>query len=228
MPRSNKSRKFSGVSHTYSPYSLMPTEKQNTSLYAAKNALLDMGETLPKHATKKNIVAKLHRLGYDAPQFDEEDAECAARFPQFSDMPREDVLLMAEMLGVNTSGMAKIDACHALHQIGLETEDHVDEVVEMINASPVVQSSPVVKPAEPVKVNMPSRSELDAQIRKDLITPPAPTFASTFGSDKEGKKQKRCKKSKVKGADGKMKMLMRDKKGRFCKKSKKMSRRSRK
>ena len=129
MPVS-KSRKSS-----YSPYSDKPSESQNTSLYSVKKSLLDLKEQLPAHATKKNIINKLHRLGYEPLQMSDEDAQCAARFPIFSSMPKDLVLNMAESLGVNTDGMSKIDGCHALHEMGVKTEKHVDKLMMLKSKS---------------------------------------------------------------------------------------------
>lgn len=205
MPRSSKYPNFHGVSQTYSPYSPMPNMKQNTSKFAVQEQERLYG--LPVDSTKKAGVRRLNRFGVDIPQFDDEDAQCAARFPQFSDYSKEDILDMAEMLGVNTAGMAKIDGCHALHQLGVQTEDHIVEVLNAVNYSPVATGA-----------------YAQSQAREDMINANNPTMVDMpktpgeFGKKSRRHKKVKCMKSKVKGRDGKMKMLMRKANGRFCKK----------
>jgi hypothetical protein len=92
---------------------------RNTSKYAVEQALLDNDLELPPSRLKRAGMAKLTRNGIPIPQMDEEDAECAARYPYLSDHSKEEVLDMAEMAGIDTRGMAKIDACHALHDNGI-------------------------------------------------------------------------------------------------------------
>ena len=131
MPRTSKSKvskvskkqsKFSGVSPTYSPYSNMPSYQQNTSKYAVEHELMNNGLSLPPSRKKRAEIAKLVRYGIPIPQMTKDDAQCAARFPQFSAMNKVDVLALAAAMGVDTNGMAKIDGCHALHQMGVDTE----------------------------------------------------------------------------------------------------------
>jgi hypothetical protein len=95
---------------------------RNTSKYAVEQALLDNDLELPPSRLKRAGMAKLTPNGIPIPQMDEEDAECAARYPYLSDHSKEEVLDMAEMAGIDTRGMAKIDACHALHNNGIINE----------------------------------------------------------------------------------------------------------
>lgn len=104
---------------SYSPNPRKLSKGRNTSKYAVEQALVENGLELPPSRLKRAEMAKLTRNGIPIPQMDIEDAECAARYPYLSDFSKEEILDMAEENGINTRGMAKIDACHALHDNGV-------------------------------------------------------------------------------------------------------------
>ena len=115
----------------------LPTISENTSRYALMEALRARHMSIPE--TKRRMIAKLRRNGLAIPQMTEEDAQCAANFPTFSAHNKEQILAMVELFtGESASGMAKIDGCHALHQMGVKTEEdahivssYLDELTRM-------------------------------------------------------------------------------------------------
>lgn len=229
MPRKSLSPTF----NAYSPMNLA----ENTSKYAVEEELRDHGLSLPPSRTKKQEIAKLRRYGIPIPQMTEEDAQCAARFPQFAAMDKEDIMDLAEIFGIDTTGMAKIDACHALHVKGVDTEhDHTNNILtvygpttfeyEMKKTTPF-DTAPANWDTTNVTRNFPNFSNSWPTVNwsapaTTAATPPAVNPSAPVLTKPELNRAatagKKCRRSKVDGRK-------RDKKGRFCKKSKKMMKR---
>jgi hypothetical protein len=107
---------------SYNPNVEHPNVSQNTTVHALMQALRARHLSIPE--TKRRMLSKLRRNGVPIPQMTEEDAQCAASYPNFSDHNKEQILEMVELFtGHSASGMAKIDGCHALHQMGVKTEE---------------------------------------------------------------------------------------------------------
>jgi hypothetical protein len=127
--KSSYNRNFYGFSLSNasnpSPY---VRKSDQTSKYAVEKELSAHDLPIPPSHLLPYEIAALTRNGYDYPRFSKEDMECAARYPQFNDKNKEDVLNMAEAMGIDTTGMAKIDACHAMNQMGLTTKKAVNSL----------------------------------------------------------------------------------------------------
>ena len=264
--KSDSLTKFSGVSCVFSPYQAVVTEAQSVDKTVVDD-MVDLYGLRP--GTKKQEMRELKRNRIDVPNiYNDEDLQCAARFPQFSNMSKDEVLDLAEMVGINTKNITKVRACHELHQMGIDTEHKVHSVlVSLSNPSskpigsninlswnPSTLDTTSYQCELPIRipsigscgrvvdggrrapgftdkvystvddcqskciytdnqVNNISVEELEDLLKTAQKVPKV--LSSTFGSENEGRK---CRRSKVDGRK-------RDKKGRFCKKSKKMMKR---
>ena len=167
---SKKKTKSKSRSPNYDAYSPVTTYKQNTSAFEVNEQLVENG--LMPSRTKNQGISQLIRNGIPIHQMSDDDAQCAARFPQFSAMNKDDVLDLAESLGVNTSGMAKIDGCHVLHQMGIDTEHKVHSVLALSTSSSTLPSwNPSPKPSPPPNAPNPT-------FTSGSYTPPVPSAPS--------------------------------------------------
>lgn len=255
---------YGSHSHAYNPYTDEPSEEEDTSALAVRERAIELGINVD-HKTKHQLVKALHRRGVVSPQMSDEDAECASRF---GNLTKDEVVNSAVMLGLVKPSSTKIDACKALHDAGIQTEDHL--VVVMNDMKPLESQNqlpqmvewqcenPTSAPARGscklasaggsvapgfagrvydneiscnnkcVKSDMGSRKANDyinalehrlnpksaeQKAREVMEAQQHKKEMDDFTFDKLGKK---CRRSKV----GKH-ILMRDKKGRFCKKSSK-------
>jgi hypothetical protein len=102
------------MSKSFSPYVTKP-EIRTFSKYSLEHALEDNDITLPPSHLKSQEFRKAKSKDIDMPEMTDADRECAKRYPIF-DMDIEDVKKLAEANGIDVTGMAKIDMCHALNQ----------------------------------------------------------------------------------------------------------------
>jgi hypothetical protein len=123
----------SSLQHAFNAYAVDPSEAENTSAQAVREEARAMGINNVDHKSKAQLIRALHRMGDSpVPQMSEADAECASRFANLS---KEEVVNSAVMLGLVKPSSTKIDACKALHDAGIQTENHL--VVVMNDMKPL-------------------------------------------------------------------------------------------
>jgi len=113
----------------YNPDIYNPSESQNTTVKALKE-LASLLEIRTSRKSKADLIRALHRKGYFAPQMSEDDALCASRF---SNLSKEEVVYAAVTLDLVNPSSTKIDACRALHNVGIKNEDILNMIMTPLN-----------------------------------------------------------------------------------------------
>lgn len=85
-----------------------------TSLHSLRELLKSRMKKLPRHPTKSNLYNSAVRSHLKIPMMSDDDAMCAKRFPELAEFSKEQLVDYLKLKGVNTAGMAKIDACHLI------------------------------------------------------------------------------------------------------------------
>jgi len=123
---------------SYNPYDYSKKKSSkkeimpHTSRYALMDALRAHGKELPPHPTKSNFYNSAVRSHIKIPMMSVEDAMCAKRYPDLADFSKDQLIGYLQSKGVNTAGMAKIDACHKI----ATTEDlSGGDILDFVNGS---------------------------------------------------------------------------------------------
>ena len=205
---------------------------QHVSVHEIRELADSLGIKDVDHKTKEQLARALARRKQALPKMSKDDDECASRF---TDLSREDVVDLAMDLDLDVNERsAKVDACHALHKAGIKNQEMAMMVMAMqrseeVPASRPVSQMPKVLSGVPDLLRRPS--DVPDLLRRrpsgvpDLLRRPSsgvpdllrrPSSGVPDLSDVNNLLGKKCRRSKV----GKH-YLLRDKKGRFCKKSSK-------
>lgn len=107
------------------------SKMSRTSRYALMKLLQSRKKKLPPHPTKSNLYNSAVRSHFKIPMMNEdEEVLCAKRYPELSKFSKEMLVAYLKSKNVNTTGMAKIDACH---KITVTDELSLDDVLRFVN-----------------------------------------------------------------------------------------------